>query len=151
MNIELREVAADDPDALALVAAGGVEIDARYAYEGPSIRARDPDRMKRDSDILVAYAGDRPVGVAALRRFGPGIGEIKRMYVVPEQRRSGVARQLLEALESRARDHGFDVVRLDTHDRLPEANDLYRSAGYREIEDYNSNRRANRWYEKPLA
>jgi GNAT superfamily N-acetyltransferase len=151
MSIELREVAWDDPDAVALVAAGGTEIDARHAYEGPRSRARDPNRMKSDSDILVAYAGDRPVGVAALRTFAPGIGEIKRMYVVPEKRRSGVARQLLEALESRAREHGFDVVRLDTHERLPEANGLYRSAGYREIPDYNSNPRSNRWYEKSLA
>jgi GNAT superfamily N-acetyltransferase len=151
MSIELRGVAWDDPDAVALVAAAGAEIDARNAFEGPKARARDAERMKTDTDVLVAYAGDRPIGIGTLRTFGPGIGEIKRMYVVPQQRRGGVARQLLEALESRARGHGFDVVRLDTHDRLPEANGLYRSAGYREIGDYNSNRRANRWYEKPLA
>jgi GNAT superfamily N-acetyltransferase len=151
MSIELKGVAWDHPDAAALVAAGGAEIDARHAFEGPKSRVRDPERMKGDSDVLVAYAGDRPIGVGTLRTFGPGIGEIKRMYVVPEQRRSGVARQLLEALESRARRHGFGVVRLDTHDRLPEANGLYRSMGYSEIEDYNSNPRANRWYEKPLA
>ncbi len=51
--------------------------------------------MKGDSDILVAYVGDRAVGVAALRTFGTGIGEIKRMYVVPEQRGDGIAKQLL--------------------------------------------------------
>jgi hypothetical protein len=42
-------------------------------------------------------------------------------------------------------------VRLDTHDRLTEANLLYRSTGYREIDDYDGNPRANRWYEKLLA
>jgi GNAT superfamily N-acetyltransferase len=151
MSIELRGVAWDDSDAVALVAAAGAEIDARHAYEGSRRRAKDPERMKDDNDILVAYADDRPVGIGCLRTFGPGIGEIKRMYVVPEQRRNGVARQLLDALEARARDHGFEVVRLDTHDRLPEAIRLYRSAGYREIDDYNSNPRSNRWYEKPLA
>jgi hypothetical protein len=88
LTVELREAAPDDADALAPVAAGGAEVDARYAYEGSSTRARDAavTVMKGNSDILVAYAGDRAVGVAALRTFGTGIGEIKRMYVVPEQR-----------------------------------------------------------------
>jgi hypothetical protein len=38
-----------------------------------------------------------------------------------------------------------------TNARLVEANRMYTEAGYREIEDYNSNPRANRWYEKLLA
>jgi ribosomal protein S18 acetylase RimI-like enzyme len=150
VSVELTKVTWDDPDALSLLAAARAEIDARQAYEGTK-SAPDANRMKSDVDVLVAYADGQPAGIGALRAFGQGIGEIKRMYVVPEQRRSGIARQLLEGLESRAREHGFDVIRLDTHDRLPEANRLYNSAGYREIEDYNSNPRANRWYEKPLA
>jgi Acetyltransferase (GNAT) family len=66
-------------------------------------------------------------------------------------RGAGVARELLEALEKRARERGLDAVRLDTHERLTEANGLYRSMGYREIDDYNGNPSANRRFEKVLA
>jgi GNAT superfamily N-acetyltransferase len=152
MGIQLREVGPDDPAALTLLRAARVEIMARKAEDsGGKPRKPVGEAMRTDSDILVAYAGAEPVGLAALRTFSPGIGEIKRMYVVPAHRGSGVARQLLEELERRAREHGFARVRLDTHDRLSEANRLYRSAGYREIPDYNANPRANRWFEKFLA
>lgn len=68
-------------------------------------------------------------------------------------RRTGapVAKELLEALEKRARERGLDAVRLDTHERLTETNGLYGSMGYREIDDYNGNASANRWFEKVLA
>ena len=59
--------------------------------------------------------------------------------------------RILEELERRARSHGLRAVRLDTNARLVEANRMYVEAGYRRIEDYNSNPRADRWYEKPLA
>jgi hypothetical protein len=45
----------------------------------------------------------------------------------------------------------FQMVGLDTHDRMAEADGLYRYAGYREIGDYNSNPSANRWFDKALA
>jgi GNAT superfamily N-acetyltransferase len=71
------------------------------------------------------------------------------MYVVPEYRGAGVAKRILDALEQLARERGFEAVRLDTQERLGQANRLCRVAGYREIEDYNGNPSANRWFEKP--
>jgi hypothetical protein len=94
MELELRAVAFDDPDAVDLIAAARAEIDARDAVADPSAAGpRGPitERTATDSDLVVAYAGGQPVGVAALRRFDTGIGEIKRMYVVPRtsRRRTG--------------------------------------------------------------
>jgi GNAT superfamily N-acetyltransferase len=62
-----------------------------------------------------------------------------------------VAKRILEELERRKRERGLRAVRLDTNARLVEANRMYREAGYVQIEDYNSNPRSDRWYEKPLA
>jgi ribosomal protein S18 acetylase RimI-like enzyme len=152
MDVELKEVEPDDPAAVALVEAARVEIVARGADDsGGKPRKPVAEVMRTDLDIVVAYDREEPVGVAALRTFGPGIGEIRRIYVAPAYRGAGVARRLLAELERRAREHGFEAVRLDTHDRLTEANRLYRSAGYREIPDYNGNPRVNRWFEKLLA
>jgi putative acetyltransferase len=83
--------------------------------------------------FLLARADGRGVGCGALRVLEPGIGEVKRMFVIPEFRRSGIARRILEALESRARESGHTFVRLETSTGQPEAIGLYRSAGYHEI------------------
>jgi GNAT superfamily N-acetyltransferase len=152
MRIEVREVSPDDPAMLRLAEALRDEVEERGAHNG----AARPDMslaeaIKADSDTLVAYAGQEPVGMGALRLVGTEIAEIKRMYVVPGHRGAGVAKQILEELERRARARDVRAVRLDTNARLVEANRMYREAGYVQIDDYNSNPRADRWYEKPLA
>jgi GNAT superfamily N-acetyltransferase len=154
MELEIREVSPVDPVVVRLVEALRDEVDARQAHANESageLRKPVAEAIKGDGVIIVAYAGAEPVGIGALRNLGPGVGEIKRMYVVPAHRGAGVGRLLLNDLERRARERGLDAVRLDTHDRLSEANGLYEAVGYRRIGDYNGNPSANRWFEKPLA
>jgi GNAT superfamily N-acetyltransferase len=154
MEYELRPAAPDDPAVEALVVGLRNEVDSRQAHANESageLRRPVADAVSADGLILVAYAGREPVGIGALRGLDRSTGEIKRMYVDPGHRGTGVGRRLLDELEEHARQRGFDAVRLDTHDRLIEANQLYSSRGYRRIEDYNGNPSANRWYEKPLA
>jgi putative acetyltransferase len=83
--------------------------------------------------FLVASVDSQAVGCGALRSLEPGVGEVKRMFVLPEFRGRGIARQILMALESAAREHGYSTLRLETGTRQPEAIGLYRSAGYGEI------------------
>jgi GNAT superfamily N-acetyltransferase len=152
VEIDLREVATDDPSAIELVEALREEVESRGAHNG----AARPDTslaeaMRADCDTLVAYVDSEAVGTGALRKREPGIAEIKRMYVVPERRGAGIAGKLLTELERRARRRGFESIRLDTHDRLSEATAMYERAGYRQIGDYNGNPRSNRWFEKLLA
>jgi GNAT superfamily N-acetyltransferase len=152
MQIDLRDAPADDPVTLRLAEAMRDEIEERGAHNGaarPNMRLAVA--IRADSDRVVAYVDQEPVGIGALRLLGTGTAEIKRMYVVPEYRGAGVAKLILEELERRARRHGQRAIRLDTNARLVEANRMYVAAGFRRIEDYNSNPRANRWYEKSLA
>ena len=72
------------------------------------------------------------------------------MYVVPEARGRGVARELLVALEELARDMGYAVARLDTGAKQPGAQRMYERAGYVPRSDYNGNPYASFWGEKRL-
>jgi putative acetyltransferase len=83
--------------------------------------------------FLVASVLSQAVGCGALRYLEPGVGEVKRMFVLPEFRGRSIARQILMALESAAREHGYSTLWLETGTRQPEAIGLYRSAGYDEI------------------
>jgi GNAT superfamily N-acetyltransferase len=83
--------------------------------------------------FLVARIDGSAVGCGALRTLGPDVGEVKRMFVLPDFRGHGIARRILAALEARAVELGYATVRLETGKAQPEAVCLYTSSGYREI------------------
>lgn len=125
----IRSVACGSPDFTALATALDAELEGRY----PGLGVDGPPAAQDLLVAVVAYRGGAPVGCGALRELEPGVGEIKRMYVVPEARRLGVARQMLEALETRARALGCSAVQLGSGVRQPEALALYESCGYRRM------------------
>ncbi len=95
-------------------------------------------------DILIARdAAGRPIGCIALRPLDGGAGEIKRLYVRPQGRRVGLGRALVLAIMERARGAGYGEVRLDSLASMVEAQALYRSLGFVDIERYNSNPNAH--------
>lgn len=128
-NFVVRVVETDDPDFLALSAALDVELERRY----PGLSEDEPALGPDLAVAVVAYDDDGSLGCGALRELELGVGEIKRMFVAPEARRLGVARQVLEVLEARAIELGFKVLRLGSGRRQPEALALYESAGYAPI------------------
>lgn len=78
--------------------------------------------------------------MVALRRSSEGVAEMRRMYVLPNARSRGLGRALLERLLEEARAQGYASVILDTiPSRMPEAQALYRSIGFSDIERYNDN------------
>ena len=89
-------------------------------------------------------------GMGGWRPLEDGVAEIKRMYVAPALRRRGLGWQLLEALETKARQLGYARIRLDTGARQPHVRAMYERAGYHPIENYNGNAQATFWGEKIL-
>lgn len=133
-GIEIHVESVHSSDASRLIALLSADLAERYAEFGD-----DGSGMFSPSDVTVpggaffiARHGDsrEAVGCAAIRPLLPGVGEIKRMFVVPESRGTGIARRLLEAMETWARDEGYQMLRLETGDRQPEAIVLYESSGY---------------------
>ena len=155
MCVQIRAMAADAPDAAALIAAMVTEVGALYGGRpaGGGLAATDPAELAPPHGVfLVLYdGGGRPLAGGGLRRLQDGVAEVKRMYVVPDARGRGLARKLLGALEDAARERGYRIVRLDSGWRQPHALALYASAGYRAIADYNGNPAATYWGEKALA
>lgn len=126
------------------------EVAARIA--GFDADGVDPAVEARDGSMAVTCdTAGRPVACVAVRLIGPGIAEIKRMYVRPGARGGGVGSAVLAAAERIAADLGADTVRLDTAAPLTEALALYRRNGYQEIPRYNDNPSATHWLQKRLA
>jgi GNAT superfamily N-acetyltransferase len=152
--LETRIVPADRPPASDLIAAMVAEVAALYGtIERVGAPTATPDELSvphGGAYVLLCEDG-RPVAGGGVKRLGDGLGEIKRMYVVPHARGRGLSRALLSALEHTARSLGYARVRLDTGADQPAARALYLSAGYRQIDDYNGNPWAAFWGEKALC
>src|SRR3954468_24788699 len=97
-TLTIAPVSWDDPDAVRLREAQRTELDARYGTDD-----HEPGAVPTAETVtvfLVARDGSgRAVGCGGIRLLGPASGEVKRMYVEPPVRGSGVAAALLRALE----------------------------------------------------
>jgi len=89
--------------------------------------------------ILLAKQAERIVGCVALRKWDDTISEMKRLYVIPEARGSGIGRKLAEAVILGAKEMGYERMRLDTLSSMEAANSLYSSLGFRPIAAYRYN------------
>jgi len=132
--IEVRRVAWDDPDGVALREAQQAEVSARYGVDdsepGPKPTAADMTLF------LVAFDGEEPVGCGGLRALDATHGEVKRMYVVPARRGTGVSAAILRRLEEEARALGWERLLLETGTEQPDAMRFYEREGFARIPNY---------------
>ncbi|MCL7495386.1 MULTISPECIES: GNAT family N-acetyltransferase [Streptomyces] len=140
--MEIRPVRYDHPDAVTLDALVQQEYVRRYG-DG-DMTPLDPEMFTPPhGTYLIAYEGARPLATGGWRRqedtaegYAAGDAEIKRMFVVPEARGQGLARQILAALEADARAAGRSRMVLETGTEQPEALELYASSGYVLVEKF---------------
>lgn len=86
--------------------------------------------------VIVAYDGTTPAGCAAFKEYDQQHAEVKRVFVRAEYRGRGLGRQLLQALETWARQKGYAYLILESGEPLTAAMRLYRSMGYEVIPNY---------------
>jgi ribosomal protein S18 acetylase RimI-like enzyme len=87
--------------------------------------------------IYILEADEKAVGMGALKKLDDKVGEIKRMYIRPGFR-GGLGTQMYYLLEDKAKEFGFNMLRLDTTLLNVAALGLYRKVGFKEIEGYSS-------------
>ena len=89
--------------------------------------------------LYLALSGGRPVGCAALRPLFHRDAEMKRLYVRPAMRGSGLGRALALRIIEDARALGYDSLKLDTLPQMKAAQRLYQDLGFTDTAPYNDN------------
>jgi putative acetyltransferase len=89
-------------------------------------------------ELLLAKRGDHLLGCIALKRLAPGVAEIKRLFVRPQARGTGVGKALVAAAIATGKELGYGEIKLDTLDRMEGAIALYKSFGFAPIAPYGS-------------
>jgi DNA-binding MarR family transcriptional regulator len=116
------------------------ELDARFEGGFDVTTSLPTD----DATFIVARLRGEPVGCGAIKLHE---SYIKRMWVAPQARGLGLGRRLLRELEQRSE---TGLARLETNKALTEAIELYRAAGYVEVEPFNAEPYAHHWFQKTL-
>ncbi len=132
MNIRLA--GADDAAAIGrLLHDFNTEFD--FPTPGPEWLARRISKLLADGDTAGLLSGSGPEGFA-LTRFRPFLYSdglecyVAELYVVPERRREGIGRALMQAAIDEARSRGADFMDLNTSEDDVAARHLYDSLGF---------------------
>jgi len=133
-DVVVRPVDILCPAAQALIAALNAELSAIYPEQGACHFRLDADEVAPGrGTFLMATRAERPVGCGAVRKIDDTSAEVKRMYVIPDQRGKGVGRSIVEALENEANRLGLTRLVLETGVRQHAAMALYHRLGFRQI------------------
>jgi GNAT superfamily N-acetyltransferase len=95
--------------------------------------------------LMLAGTLDAAIGCIALRPLTAdesplgAAAEVKRLYVRPAARETGLGRRLVQTVIDGARAIGYGELKLDTLERMAEAHSLYAKLGFRECAPYYHN------------
>ncbi len=129
-TVVVRPVRVRDPEVLQLIDALTVEL-AASGYRDDESFGYSPEQLEHGGVYLVgARIADRLAGIGGVELQDDHVAELKRFYVHPEDRGSGVADALMAFLVALAQEHAVRVLRLETGDRQHAALKFYRRHGF---------------------
>lgn len=137
MHLVIQREDLDSRPAQELIGALNVELRGAYPEPGANhFGLSAAEIAPGHGAFLVAYREQTPVGCGAVRLLDPETAELKRMYVDPTLRGTGIGRRLVEALEAEARSLGASRLVLETGTRQHAALALYARCGFERIPLY---------------
>ena len=113
------------------------EVRRRYDEPPADVGYFDPALVSVAASVfLIARIEGRAVGCGALVPMEDKIVEIKRMFVLPNERGRGVAKKILQTLQAYAQEFDYDRIRLETGIKQPESIALYGKSGFYRVPNF---------------
>lgn len=94
------------------------------------------NKLDKIKHVLVLFKNKKAIACGALKKYDNSSAEIKRMFVILEERNKGAATRILSALEKWSEELGYENCILETGLKQPEAIALYTKNNYQKIENY---------------
>lgn len=134
MKFFIKDVDPQGVDALLLLHEASIDARALYPelFAGITQSATNGPLVERGV-YVIAYANEQPLACGALRPLGESTAEVRRMYVLRDHRRQGLARAVLEHLVREAARLGYSRLVLETGFKQLPAMRLYEASGFQRI------------------
>ena len=132
--MRLTRTDSKNPDFLELVALLDADLAERDGEDNAFYSLYNG--LEKIRHAVLCYEGSEVVGCGAMKQVTPQTMEVKRMYVLPEHRGTGIATMVLKELENWASDLKVSRIILETGKRQPEAIRLYEKNDYIRIENF---------------
>jgi GNAT superfamily N-acetyltransferase len=116
--------------------AASIAVDLEYQGFSAELASLPGKYAPPTGELLIARVDGEARGCVALRALDTGTLEMKRLYVRPAARGTGLGKCLVEAAVLFARRQDYTEIRLDTLATMASAQALYRSMGFVEIPAY---------------
>jgi ribosomal protein S18 acetylase RimI-like enzyme len=118
--------------------AQAIGVDLEYQGFAAELSGLPAPYAPPDGLLLLAQINGQTGGCVAMRRLGPHIAEMKRLYVRSQHRGLRIGERLVDAVIDSARRSNYQALRLDTLPSMASAQGLYRKLGFVEIAAYNN-------------
>ena len=129
--VSIGELGATDRDAVRALILDGLEEHWGQLEPGLNADVDDLAGAYRDGTVLVARVAARIVGVGVVVPVhGDAVGEVKRMSVARDLRRSGIATALLQEMVAIGTRRGWRALVLETTATWSDAVALYEHFGF---------------------
>lgn len=130
----IQRTNSDNPDFQKLV----LELDKDLAIRDGDEHAffAQFNKIATIKHVVLLYEKGRAVGCGAIKEYEENTMEVKRMFVPPDKRGTGLASLVLKELESWAQELGYQRCILETGKKQPEAIRLYQKNNYTLIKNY---------------
>jgi GNAT superfamily N-acetyltransferase len=94
------------------------------------------NKVDNINDVVIIYKYKVPVACGAFKEYDIDSVELKRIFVIKEQRQQGLAKLIVSKLEELARSKAYKFALLETGIKQHEAINLYKNNGYELIQNY---------------
>lgn len=134
MDFQIVKTDSKDTDFINLIKLLDADLSERYG----ELQKQYDKHNKVDyiNDVVVIYKDYVPIACGAFKKYDTDSVELKRIFVVMEKRRQGLARLIVHELEEQARNKVYKYALLETGIKQHEAINLYINNGYKVIQNY---------------
>jgi GNAT superfamily N-acetyltransferase len=133
-NVKSKRTNSNDQDFINLITLLDKSLWQKYPQKGKDYWCNN--LIEFNQNVIVIYVDDKQVACGCFKKYNDKSIEIKRMFVAEEVRGIGLAKILLNELETWALENGFTTAILETLFNQTAAIGLYQRVGYTIIDNY---------------
>ncbi|EIA10315.1 GNAT family N-acetyltransferase [Flavobacterium frigoris] len=133
-QIKIVKTTSENKDFIALV--GALDKSLWEAYPELKSNYWGNNIIELNPNVVIVYVNDVAVACACFKKYNKDTIEIKRMFVSVEERGKGLAQNMLQELESWAKEKEFSFAVLETLYKQKAAIKMYQKVGYVITDNY---------------